>query len=241
MRCRRLQTPESPRNCARPFPTRLPRHPGAPSPSLTTPIPPPPGHIFCSGCIEPWLAENSSCPECRAPVESPSLAPDRFADSMVSNLLTYCAFRHSGCEWVGKRGDRHGHMARECQHVIVGCPNLCGEEFPRANLFQHLNCCSNATLADCPWGCGAKVASSGLDEHKAECLLEPRKLLAAIQKLHLENQRLTQENERLTCAPCEDEDESGLQTPRTVAARKVRARLPAPTAGVAGPGCSFDE
>ena len=181
-----------------------------------------------------------ACPECRAPVESPSLAPDRFADSMVSNLLTFCSFRHSGCEWVGKRGDRHGHLARECQCVIVGCPNLCGEEFPRANLFQHLNCCSNATLADCPWGCGAKVASSGLDEHKAECLLEPRKLLAAIQKLHLENQRLTEENERLTCAPCEDE-EDGLTTPRTVAARKVRARLPAPTAGVAGPGCSFDE
>ena len=39
---------------------------------------------------------------------------------------------------MGTRGDRHGHMARECQHVIVGCPNLCGEEFPRAR-HQSLN------------------------------------------------------------------------------------------------------
>eukprot|EP00964_Phaeocystis_antarctica_P149621 scaffold116807_cov63-Phaeocystis_antarctica.AAC.3 len=36
-----------------------------------------------------------------------------------------------------------------------------------------------------------------MEAHKAECLMEPRKLLAAIHKLHAENTRLGAENEQL--------------------------------------------
>ena len=40
-------------------------------------------------------------------------------------------------------------------------------------------------------------AACDLEGHKAECLMEPRKLLAAIHKLHAENQRLDAENMEL--------------------------------------------
>ena len=36
-----------------------------------------------------------------------------------------------------------------------------------------------------------------LEQHKADCLMEPRKLLAAIHKLHAENVRLDAENQTL--------------------------------------------
>jgi len=59
------------------------------------------------------------------------MLPDRFADRLVANLQSFCTFRKGGCQWVGKRGDMCGHLARECQMVIVACPHNCGTELPR--------------------------------------------------------------------------------------------------------------
>jgi hypothetical protein len=36
-----------------------------------------------------------------------------------------------------------------------------------------------------------------MEVHKTDCLMEPRKLLAAIHKLHAENERLDAENKQL--------------------------------------------
>ena len=50
---------------------------------------------------------------------------------------------------------------------------------------------------ECPWGCGLVCAVGDMEAHKHECLMEPRKLLAAIHKLHAENERLDAENKQL--------------------------------------------
>ena len=49
-------------------------------------------------------------------------------------------------------------------------------------------------------------AACDLEEHKAECLMEPRKLLAAIHKLHAENMRLDAENSELRSGAFKDFD-----------------------------------
>ena len=71
----------------------------------------------------------------------------------------------------------------------------------------------------CPYGCGAYIVDGSLVAHQAECLHDPRKLMAAVSQLARENQRLTLENQRLR-------DEAGGEAGGR--ARKPARRKPGP-------------
>ena len=60
----------------------------------------------------------------------------------------------------------------------------------------------------CPFGCGLFCDSApGMEEHKTECLMAPRKLLAEMDARHAENKRLRAENDQLwTKLRTKDED-----------------------------------
>lgn len=164
------------------------------------PVRTPCGHVFCAECVETWLPLKAECPECRAPVESRTvLSPDRLADRLVSNLTGFCSLRKGGCTWVGKRGELPTHLGRECPCVPIYCPtDGCGAEMRRDELAAHLETCAPPTSpVECPFGCGARVGRAALESHRAECTLEPRKLMAAISRLSLDNEALTRENARL--------------------------------------------
>jgi len=166
---------------------------------FTTPVRTQCGHIFCAACLHTWLPLKPECPECRDAIDPATLQPDRFADSLVSNLQGFCQLRNAGCEWVGKRGDFNWHLANECLCAPVFCPNEgCGCEMRRGELSEHLRECDvQRQQMDCPWGCGARVSADNIDRHKGECLMDPQKLMAAISQLARENALLTAENERL--------------------------------------------
>jgi len=161
------------------------------------------GHVFCGACLQSWLAQKAQCPECRAPVVD--AARDRFAERLVSNVEGVCTFRSHGCGWRGRRGDMAGHLSTDCPAVTICCPNPgCGCEVARSLLPGHLQSCEagaaprpTAEQTECPWGCGLLCSNAELEAHKADCLMEPRKLLAAIHKLHAENVRLDAENQTL--------------------------------------------
>ena len=98
------------------------------------------------------------------------------------------------------------HLASDCPAVTICCPNQgCGREVPRSGLPEHMRECAvicrpadgAAEEVECPWGCGLCDSPLQMELHKAECLMEPRKLLAAIHKLHAENVRLDAENQTL--------------------------------------------
>jgi len=56
-------------------------------------------------------------------------------------------------------------------------------------------CGAQACGGACPFECGAVCAdAAALAAHKAACLMEPRKLVAALGVLQKENERLTCEN-----------------------------------------------
>ena len=95
------------------------------------------------------------------------MLPDRFADRLVANLQSFCTFRKGGCQWVGKRGDMCGHLARECQKVIVACPHNCGTELPRHELWKHVETCPQAAQTDCPWGCGCSLGPAQMEVRSA--------------------------------------------------------------------------
>ena len=163
------------------------------------------GHVFCAACLQSWLPQKAQCPECRAPVTEATR--DRFAERLVSNVEGCCQFRSHGCSWVGRRGEMSAHLASDCPAVTICCPNQgCGQEVPRSMLPEHMRECAvicraadgaAAEEVECPWGCGHRDSPLQMEVHKAECLMEPRKLLAAIHKLHAENERLDAENKEL--------------------------------------------
>ena len=164
------------------------------------------GHVFCAACLQSWLPQKAQCPECRAPVTEATR--DRFAERLVSNVEGYCQFRSHGCRWVGRRGEMAAHLASDCPAVTICCPNQgCGQEVPRSMLPEHMRECAVICRpppvegppqeVECPWGCGLRDSPLQMEVHKAECLMEPRKLLAAIHKLHAENERLDAENKQL--------------------------------------------
>lgn len=167
---------------------------------LSHPSRTPCGHIFCTSCLQEWLPQKAQCPECRSPVCSKDVSTDRFAERLVANLQGFCQFRKKGCQWVGSRGDMNSHLSRDCQCVTVSCPNKgCSKEVLRRDLWKHTenDCQATRVQKECPFGCGHECPMSELERHKEQCLMEPRKLMAALKHLHLENQRLAAENTNL--------------------------------------------
>lgn len=164
-------------------------------------------------------------------MDAATLHHDRFAESIVSNIEGYCQLAKAGCPWVGKRGELHTHLARDCQHVTVACPNEgCGIELPRHALAEHLQACSACAAVECPFGCGARVVGApAMERHQAECLLAPAKLMAAIRELARQNEQLTLENERLRESSAADSDPDAVERR---ARKAVRRRM--------GPGTSVE-
>lgn len=152
------------------------------------------GHVFCDHCIRGWLAQQPACPECRAPVTEEELVPDRLLGGLIANLPSYCQLRAAGCPWQGKHGEVHAHLANECPCVMLACPG-CEEELPRRAHAEHALKCPAGCPRECPFGCGQMViGAERMAQHRSECLMEPKKLLAALGHLQRENERLAHEN-----------------------------------------------
>ena len=176
------------------------------------------GHVFCEGCIRPWLKEQPACPTCRAPVVEEELAPDRLAGALVDNLPSRCQLHASGCTWIGRHGEVRSHLASSCPCVRLSCPG-CDEEMPRSAMAEHALTCVGGAPRECPFGCGERIlGAEAMAEHKAACLMEPRKLLAALGHLQRENETLARENLEMRARAQGD--------PMTGPGKKRRARGP---------------
>ena len=117
-------------------------------------------HIFCRCCLEEALMQaGQRCPCCRATTSLDDAVPDRLAAALVANLRCSCPFRSAGCAWTGNRGSLNEHLATTCAHVLVRCPT-CNEEVPRGELGDHQLTRGCGLVADCPWGCGARLTQA---------------------------------------------------------------------------------
>ena len=152
-------------------------------------------HVFCGGCLRDATAVKPACPVCRADVVEDSATRDRLAGALVDNLPSRCQLHGSGCTWTGRYGDRSAHLATACPCVTLACPT-CALELPRSAMEAHrVQCSAQQRGGACPWECGSVCADAdALAAHKAVCLMEPRKLIAALGMLQKENERLTSEN-----------------------------------------------
>ncbi|KAM4720916.1 E3 ubiquitin-protein ligase PDZRN3 isoform 2-T2 [Rhinophrynus dorsalis] len=118
---------------------------------LTTPC----GHVFCAGCVLPWVVQQGSCPvKCQRisakelnhvlPLKSLILKLDIKCDNYprgchqvvkLQNLAEHaemCDYspakcRNKGCNEVLNLKDMDGHMRETCEHRAVGiCQQGCG-------------------------------------------------------------------------------------------------------------------
>lgn len=65
--------------------------------------------IFCRKCIATWLADNSSCPIDRKPLDMSKMVPAVAVRGFIDDLKCFCPRRSAGCFWAGRYDARAGH------------------------------------------------------------------------------------------------------------------------------------
>ncbi|XP_026163741.1 E3 ubiquitin-protein ligase PDZRN3-B isoform X2 [Mastacembelus armatus] len=139
---------------------------------LTTPC----GHVFCSGCVLPWVVQQSSCPvKCQRistkelnhvlPLKNLILKLDikcdnhaRGCDAVVklqhlAEHAEMCDYspakcRNKGCDEVLNLKDMDAHMRETCDHRPVGiCENGCGLMLIHKEQKLNSHCCVRALKA----------------------------------------------------------------------------------------------
>ncbi|KAB1264410.1 E3 ubiquitin-protein ligase PDZRN3 [Camelus dromedarius] len=110
---------------------------------LTTPC----GHVFCAGCVLPWVVQEGSCPA-RAQPRPAAQTPD-------SQLDIKCAHAARGCGQVVKLQQLPEHLER-CEFAPARCRHAgCGQVLLRRDVEAHMrDACDARPVGRCQEGCG---------------------------------------------------------------------------------------
>jgi hypothetical protein len=80
---------------------------------------------------------------------------------------------NTACDVTLPRDELQAHRDEQCVREVVACPQEgCEVRVQRGNLAGHLAVCAHR-LEACGYGCGANVALSGMQAHKALCPRRP--------------------------------------------------------------------
>jgi len=161
------------------------------------------GNHFCLSCVESTKKNKDQCPLCQtSPITG---IIDKSLQRKINELKIYCKYRKEGCQWTGEINELNKHLGPNntednCKYVLVSCPYLCGEQFSRLTLQQHIdkncqlrpytcmfcdysstynevtskhytNCPGN--MIPCPNSCGEElIQSCNLEQHLSICPCE---------------------------------------------------------------------
>ncbi|XP_046353325.2 E3 ubiquitin-protein ligase PDZRN3-like isoform X2 [Haliotis rufescens] len=148
---------------------------------LDNPVRAPCHHVFCSGCILPWVVRHGSCPlKCQTltPGDLENVLPLR---QVILHLRVKCDFTERGCTEILRLTDLVDHT-QECQHRPVGCSNPgCGVVVSHKDLGDHEGTmCQYRPVGVCQIGCGLVLFQNTSEEHDCVGAL----------KNHINNQNL---------------------------------------------------
>ncbi|KAG8436019.1 hypothetical protein GDO86_007207 [Hymenochirus boettgeri] len=132
---------------------------------LTTPC----GHVFCAGCVLPWVVQQGNCPaRCRR-VSAKELNHVLPLKSLILKLDIKCDHRARGCDKVVKLQNLPEH-ADMCDFSPAKCRNKgCGEELDLRDVDGHMReSCDYRPAGMCQGGCGLVLTHRelGLGEHR---------------------------------------------------------------------------
>lgn len=119
---------------------------------LTTPC----GHVFCAGCVLPWVVQEGSCPaRCRGRLSPKELHHVLPLERLILKLDIKCAHAARGCARVVKLQQLPAHLER-CDFAPARCPHAgCGQTLLRRDVEAHVrDACDARPAGSCPDGCG---------------------------------------------------------------------------------------
>ncbi|XP_034852439.1 E3 ubiquitin-protein ligase PDZRN3 isoform X1 [Mirounga leonina] len=119
---------------------------------LTTPC----GHVFCAGCVLPWVVQEGSCPaRCRGRLSAKELNHVLPLKRLILKLDIKCAHAARGCSRVVKLQQLPEHLER-CDFAPARCRHAgCGQVLLRRDLEAHMrDACDARPVGRCQEGCG---------------------------------------------------------------------------------------
>ncbi|XP_059145111.1 E3 ubiquitin-protein ligase PDZRN3-like, partial [Physella acuta] len=133
---------------------------------LDNPVRSPCGHVFCSGCITPYVLKHGQCPQkCRAlaPTDLENVLPLR---EVILNLKVRCEFFDRGCKEAIRLTDLIRH-AQRCGFRPVQCSNPgCGAVLPQNDIDNHeTETCTCRPVGECDKGCCLMLYQHTADTH----------------------------------------------------------------------------
>uniref|UniRef100_A0A2I2Z251 PDZ domain containing ring finger 3 n=1 Tax=Gorilla gorilla gorilla TaxID=9595 RepID=A0A2I2Z251_GORGO len=119
---------------------------------LTTPC----GHVFCAGCVLPWVVQEGSCPaRCRGRLSAKELNHVLPLKRLILKLDIKCAYAARGCDRVVKLQQLPEHLER-CDFAPARCRHAgCGQVLLRRDVEAHMrDACDARPVGRCQEGCG---------------------------------------------------------------------------------------
>ncbi|XP_051270078.1 E3 ubiquitin-protein ligase PDZRN3-B isoform X2 [Dicentrarchus labrax] len=118
---------------------------------LTTPC----GHVFCSGCVLPWVVQQSSCPVKCQRISAKELNHVLPLKNLILKLEIKCDNHARGCDAVVKLQHLAEH-AEMCEYSPAKCRNKgCSEVLTLRDMDAHMReTCDYRPVGMCESGCG---------------------------------------------------------------------------------------
>ncbi|KAM9361721.1 E3 ubiquitin-protein ligase PDZRN3-B isoform 2-T2 [Symphorus nematophorus] len=118
---------------------------------LTTPC----GHVFCSGCVLPWVVQQSSCPVKCQRISAKELNHVLPLKNLILKLEIKCDNHARGCDAVVKLQHLAEH-AEMCDYSPAKCRNKgCSEVLNLRDMDAHMReTCDYRPVGICEQGCG---------------------------------------------------------------------------------------
>ncbi|XP_073323530.1 E3 ubiquitin-protein ligase PDZRN3-B isoform X2 [Pagrus major] len=118
---------------------------------LTTPC----GHVFCSGCVLPWVVQQSSCPVKCQRISAKELNHVLPLKNLILKLEIKCDNHARGCDAVVKLQHLAEH-AEMCEYSPAKCRNKgCSEVLNLRDMDAHMReTCDYRPVGICESGCG---------------------------------------------------------------------------------------
>lgn len=127
---------------------------------LTTPC----GHVFCAGCVLPWVVQEGSCPaRCRGRLSAKELNHVLPLKRLILKLDIKCAHAARGCGRVVQLQALPAHLER-CDFAPARCRHAgCAQVLPRRDLEAHMrDACDARPVGRCQEGCGLPLTRGEL-------------------------------------------------------------------------------
>ncbi|XP_073500873.1 E3 ubiquitin-protein ligase PDZRN3 isoform X3 [Phyllobates terribilis] len=118
---------------------------------LTTPC----GHVFCAGCVLPWVVQQGSCPVKCQRISAKELNHVLPLKNLILKLDIKCDNHSRGCDKVVKLQNL-GEHAEMCDYSPAKCRNKgCNEVLNLKDMDAHMReCCEHRAVGICQKGCG---------------------------------------------------------------------------------------